>query len=348
MAHPFCHTVVGKRRVKAFKRASGGEVTSRPSAMRNSGPIADDEAEEAKVAVGKKASSRLDRRARGAIAKQFGGSIGARKLTPSKHKPHVRININNINARPRRVPVPVPVPVGGMGGGMAPGIGALPGMKKGGRVRRKQVGGGLPTQANPRAVAALAARPALPAQAQGMRPFQVGGAARPAGLPAQANPRAAAALAARPALPRASSRRSTVPRWRTVGRQRKLRLGSSGLAARPALPTGAMGVPPFKGRADVAATGQCRAAEALAARLGFKHNQWRVVRVGAARPFQRGGHIMPAKMNEDMDDGQGSGEGRLEQAHSVRRHRAKTSSCLVPSAAAQSAGNRGNRARPGR
>lgn len=34
-----------------------------------------------------------------------------------------------------------------------------------------------------------------------------------------------------------------------------------------------------------------------------------------------GGSIMPSKMNEDMDDGQGSGEGRLEQAKSVKRHR---------------------------
>ena len=134
--HPYCHNAVGKRRVKAFKRASGGEVTSRSAAMRHSAPIGDDdEAEEAKVAVGKKAGTRLDKRARGAIAKQFGGSLGAHKLTPSKHKPHVRININNINARPRRVPVPVPVPVGGPGPGMV-GMGAPPiGLKKGGRVR---------------------------------------------------------------------------------------------------------------------------------------------------------------------------------------------------------------------
>jgi hypothetical protein len=54
----------------------------------------------------------------------------------------------------------------------------------------------LPAQAAPQATSALAARPALPAQAQGARPFAFGG-----GLPAQAAPQATTALAARPALP---------------------------------------------------------------------------------------------------------------------------------------------------
>jgi hypothetical protein len=40
---------------------------------------------------------------------------------------------------------------------------------------RRQLGGGLPAQAAPRATAALVARPALPAAAQGVRPFMRGG-----------------------------------------------------------------------------------------------------------------------------------------------------------------------------
>ena len=314
--HPYALSAGGKvkkRRVKAFKRAGGGGVTCQPTAMRHSPLIADDEAEEAKVAVGRKAGTRLDRRARGAPGKyQFGGAVGAHKLTPSKHKPHVRININNINARPRRVPVPVPVPVGGMGGGMVPGIGALPGMKKGGRVRRKQIGGGLPTQANPRAVAALAARPALPVQARGTRPFQYGGAVRPAGLPAQAAPRAAAALAARPALPAgavgvrpfqdggAVDDDGFWDRGKAAARSAKQRSESTEHERASRDIDKAARKPSFIGRGIWPEEMQRR--DYL--RKPFEQ------KMESAGEYARGGHIAPAKMNTRMDGGAGSGEGR--------------------------------------
>ena len=63
-------------------------------------------------------------------------------------------------------------------------------MKKGGKVKKYQAGGmvpavmptaGLPTQAAPRAVQAMAARPGLPTQAAGARPFKKGGSADKAG-----------------------------------------------------------------------------------------------------------------------------------------------------------------------
>ena len=88
------------------------------------------------------------------------------------------------------------------------GIGAPPiGMKKGGRVRRKQIGGGLPTQANPRAVAALAARPAF-RSGTGHASVPVGGGAldqlRVLRMPPQADTlqwRLRGRLQLRPALP---------------------------------------------------------------------------------------------------------------------------------------------------
>jgi hypothetical protein len=96
---------------------------------------------------GKKANSRLDKKARGGkVAKlQKGGAI--HKITPSKHKPHVSVNVINVTRRPqgRRHGLAMPPPIGalkppGMGPpglGVPPGMGLPglrpPGMKRGGR-----------------------------------------------------------------------------------------------------------------------------------------------------------------------------------------------------------------------
>jgi hypothetical protein len=63
-------------------------------------------------------------------------------------------------------------------------------MKNGGKVKKYAMGGpatavmptaGLPSQAAPRAASAMAARPGLPTQAAGARPFKKGGMADKAG-----------------------------------------------------------------------------------------------------------------------------------------------------------------------
>ncbi len=58
----------------------------------------------------------------------------------------------------------------------------VPGKNKGGKVSKKAFGGGLPMQAAPQAGAALGARPMLPPQAMGQRPFKDGGAIKKAKL----------------------------------------------------------------------------------------------------------------------------------------------------------------------
>lgn len=63
--------------------------------------------------------------------------------------------------------------------GLPPGA-RPPGMKAGGSVKRA-AGGALPAQASPNAVAALGARPALPTQARGARPFKDGGGIKQGG-----------------------------------------------------------------------------------------------------------------------------------------------------------------------
>jgi hypothetical protein len=94
---------------------------------------------------GKKASSRLDKRARG-------GGV--------KKKPDVKVSVLNVRAPVRRR--------GFQLGGAAPIAAGRPPIAAARPV-------GLPAQANPAAAAALAARPALPVQAQGVRPFNRGG-----------------------------------------------------------------------------------------------------------------------------------------------------------------------------
>jgi hypothetical protein len=158
-------------------------LKSASTAKGNSTKRAKAKAGEAKHS-GRKAQGRLDRKARGggkAKGYQLGGGVDPyARYTPAKHKPHrpaVSVNIAHIDnrrgIRPTRPMVPPGIaPIGPVG---APAIAAPPRFAFGGPV------GGLPAQAAPRAATALAARPALPVQAQGARPFALGG-----GLPAQA------------------------------------------------------------------------------------------------------------------------------------------------------------------
>jgi hypothetical protein len=120
---------------------------------------------------GKKASGRLDKKARGGAVAKFQTGGGIHKITPSKHKPHnVSVNVINVTRRPQgRRGLAMPPPIGAL---RPPGIVPPP---LGLRPPGFQGGGGLPVQAAPRAATALAARPALPVQAQGVRPFSRGG-----------------------------------------------------------------------------------------------------------------------------------------------------------------------------
>lgn len=204
MAHPYANhseNAVAKRRVKTVMK-SGGYVHSDAAADKKlmKKMMAKHEKEEMGKHEGMKAGGRLDRRARGGAVGQFamGGTVdGIRKPTPSKRRPHVAVNVVNISGGGGRrgmsgpgagirpplgaPPVPPPAGVGGFPGPVPPGPPAglrPPGMKRGGGVAKRQVGGPLvlPVQANPRAAAALATRPVLPSVARAVRPFAKGGA----------------------------------------------------------------------------------------------------------------------------------------------------------------------------
>src|SRR5260370_27203356 len=95
---------VGHRRVKHLMK-SGGYVSDKSMEKEAKG-FAKRVAEHEKGEIteekheGEKRGGRLDKRARGGAIKtyQFGGGIKPiRKITPSKHKPHVAVNITNIN-----------------------------------------------------------------------------------------------------------------------------------------------------------------------------------------------------------------------------------------------------------
>lgn len=208
MAHPYSHhreMQVGHRRVKHIMRSGGHAVGGGKHA-----DVKEDKAlikrmlkeHESQEHEGMKRGGRLDKRARGGgiKAKKAGGAVEkkaaggkvqkfqlggpVRKMTPSKHKPHLAVNIVNIHrgARPRpplaggaAMPAPGAVPPVPAAGGlpMRP-----PGMQMGGVPGRPAfAGAGLPPQAALAARNALAARPALPVGAMGARPFARGGVA---------------------------------------------------------------------------------------------------------------------------------------------------------------------------
>lgn len=218
MAHPYSRhseNTVGRRRAKLLLKSGGrahDDVAEDKKIFKKM--MASHERMEGEKHDGAKCGGRLDKKARGGAVKKFqmGGAVsGVRKPTPSKRKPHVSVNVINISRgvgtrRPPmsgagiagavpggQPPLPAAPPAGGLpgpigAGGPSPGL-RPPGMKRGGAVQKKQVGGavvprpvGLPVQANPRAAAALAARPALPTVARAVRPFAAGGSVKPASM----------------------------------------------------------------------------------------------------------------------------------------------------------------------
>ncbi len=147
------------------KRADGGKIKPTPEQLEEIGRGGEE------LVRGKKAGGRLDKMARGGIA----------KITPSKRKPHVAINVINASRPPRRgLAIPPPIaPVGPLrppgvvpppGPGAPPMMGGAPpmrppGMKRGGLAKRQE-GGPLIINAGP---GAAAARPGIPPV--GTRPF---------------------------------------------------------------------------------------------------------------------------------------------------------------------------------
>src|SRR5215475_11379551 len=110
MAHPYSRhseSAVGHRRAKFLttgkQYARGGHTDEAEDKKLIKKEIKKYEAEE-KAVGGSVSSGRLDKRARGGKIKGYQMGGGIHKFTPSKHKPHVGINI--INA-----------PRGGGGGG---------------------------------------------------------------------------------------------------------------------------------------------------------------------------------------------------------------------------------------
>src|SRR6266702_8869775 len=103
MAHPYSghrENAVGHRRAKLMttgkQYARGGSAEKKESKAEEKGETAKEEAREARV-EGKAAGGRLDKRARGGVIKGYQMGGGIRKLTPSKHKPHVGVHIVNIS-----------------------------------------------------------------------------------------------------------------------------------------------------------------------------------------------------------------------------------------------------------
>jgi len=146
MAHPYAghkENAVGHRRVKSIMRASGGSVAPAKPAKRASGGSVPDI--DVNVIPGLKSGGRIDKRARGG---------GIRKITPSKHKPHVRINVvgkgkDRLAPKGPALPGPAAAPlpdVGAAPGPLAINPGAIPGMPpmraKGGKIGK--IGGPLP------------------------------------------------------------------------------------------------------------------------------------------------------------------------------------------------------------
>ena len=145
--HPYAghkENAVGHRRVKAIMRANGGGVSpsaAKPAKRAFGGALP--EQPTINIVSGYKAGGRIDKRARGG---------GIRKITPSKHKPH--ININVINKGKSRLapkgpmlpgPAAAPLPdVGAAPGPLAINPGAVPGMPpmraKGGKIGKARVG----------------------------------------------------------------------------------------------------------------------------------------------------------------------------------------------------------------
>jgi len=144
VAHPYNghkENAVGHRRAKLLmrggaavaKRATGGKamaVADEPESASCQEPDADD----MPVAEGRKAGGRLDKKARGGKVEKFanGGATGGfHKITPSKRKPHVMININNGPRPPIKPAIPLP--------GLAAGMPSIrpPGMATGGRAKMR-------------------------------------------------------------------------------------------------------------------------------------------------------------------------------------------------------------------
>lgn len=143
MSHPYSghrENAVGHRRVKSIMRANGGAVSpdsGTKTAKRALGGSVPDPT--INIVSGYKAGGRIDKRARGG---------GIRKITPSKHKPHVNINVVNMGKGKGRLapkgpalpgPVAAPLPdVGAAPGPLAFNPAAVPGMPpiraKGGRI----------------------------------------------------------------------------------------------------------------------------------------------------------------------------------------------------------------------
>lgn len=135
MAHPYNNhreMQVGHRRVKTLM-ASGGYASDKGLAKAATG-FAQRVAKHEKAEMaeekheGENRGGRLDKRARGgAIEGKANGGGVMRKFTPSKHKPHVAVNVINVSRHPRppvglpgRAAGPIPVPPA------APGLGGPP------------------------------------------------------------------------------------------------------------------------------------------------------------------------------------------------------------------------------
>src|SRR5215475_2164119 len=163
--HPYSkhsENAVGHRRANKFtigrEYARGGHADEAEDKALIKRMLKKEEKTEGKAIGGPVNSGRLDKRARGGKVKgyQMGGPV--RKLTPSKHKPHMNINIVNAPRgggggggaglpRPRLglagapgLPLGRPVPPVGLAPPIRP-PGIVPPMKRGGKVRRFKDGG---------------------------------------------------------------------------------------------------------------------------------------------------------------------------------------------------------------
>lgn len=129
--HPYAghkQNAVGHRRAKSIMRANGGGVAPSEGATvkRAAGGSVPDA--DITVVSGAKSGGRIDKRARGGAVQARAAGGGITKITPSKHKPHVSVNVININrGRKKNRLAPKGPALPGPIGAPLPDIGAAPG-----------------------------------------------------------------------------------------------------------------------------------------------------------------------------------------------------------------------------
>lgn len=173
MAHPYAghkETHVGHRRAKnIMKGYKGGGSTGRADGGSALGHVVNREEDEACPSGEYQDGGRLDKKARGGAVGAFAAGGPIRKITPSKRKPHVSVNVINVTGSRGRRPPASPAsglaagsgssPIPSLGGALPDALPKPPGMKSGGRLPKRPMGGAIPYPRKGRGLGPLAIDP---------------------------------------------------------------------------------------------------------------------------------------------------------------------------------------------